>query len=408
MSGKWMFRLWAAVGALGVAGSTVEAAPWSDLISMKSVDTDPAKPYNIAEENGPWMIMACSFSGEGAEKQAGALVLELRKRYKIPAYVYLGRFDPGEAQIRGFDKYGNPKKGEYWKYRNPKNKEKSRHPELVEVAVLAGNFRAADDAKAQKMLRTIKFARPQCLEVKEGQATNQTLTGWRLAQQEVYKMIGSSKEQLGPMRHAFIAPNPILPPEYFNQRGLDEETIALNKGVPFSLLECPGSYTVQVATFKGSAVIKQAEIQAIQAGKKEMGSQLAAAAQEADALVKKLRELGYDAYQFHDRYSSIVTVGNFSSPGTTLPNGHIEFDPRITRTIEVFGGGAPDPNDPLQAQVRSVSNAMRAQQASVEAIAPKRINVGTFKEPIWIPLDVQPMVVQVPKRPISMAPGGVE
>ncbi len=142
------------------------------------------------------------------------------------------------------------------------------------------------------------------------------------------------------MRHAFIVPNPLLPPDYFNQKGLDEETIALNKDVPHSLLDCPGKYTVQVATFKGNAVIRQADIRDIEDGRKEMGSQLAVAAQQADALVKKLRELGYEAYQFHNRYSSIVTVGSFKSPGTTMPDGHIEFDPTITRIVETFRAGA--------------------------------------------------------------------
>jgi hypothetical protein len=404
-----MFRLWMTVGALCAAWSAAEAAPWSDLISLKSVDTDPAKAYNVAEENGPWMVMACSFSGDGAEKQARELVLELRKRYKLPAYVYLGHFDPGEAQFRGRDKYGNQKKGEYWKYKDSKNKEQARRPELVEVAVLVGNYRAADDAKAQSMLHTIKYARPKCLEVKEGQATHQTLTGWRLAQQKVYEAIGSSKKELGPMRHAFVTPNPLLPPDYFNQRGLDEETIALNKGVPYSLLECPGKYTVQVATFKGNAVIKQTDIRDIQDGRKEMSSQLAVAAQQANALVTKLRELGYDAYQFHDRYASIVTVGSFKSPGTTMPNGQIDFDPRIVRTIEVFRAHAPDP-DKMKPELQTAYRQLQTQGLDPQALAlsPGKINVGTRENTIWIPLDTQPAVVQIPKRPISMAFGGRE
>jgi hypothetical protein len=411
MSGKWMFRLWMTVAAL-CAASMAEAAPWGDLISLKRVDTDPTKPYTLAEENGPWMVMACSFSGDGAEKQAHELVLELRKRYKLPAYVYLGHFDPGKAEVRGVDKFGKQKKGAYYKFRDAKNRE---HPDLVEVAVLVGNYRAADDPKAQAMLHTLKFAKPTCLEVKDSpdakdrQATHQTLTGFRLAQQKVYEAIGSAKKELGPMRHAFVAPNPLLPPDYFNQRGLDEETIALNKGVPYSLLECPGKYTVQVATFKGNAVIRQADIRDIQNGQKEMGSQLAIAAQEADALVKYLREAkGYDAYQYHDRYTSIVTVGSFKSPGMTLPNGQIDFDPKIKRILQTFAAAAPDPNDPLVPHVQMASRTLQVHGMNAQALAAKRVNVGTDKEPIWIPLDIEPVVVQIPKRPISMSSGGVE
>ena len=52
------------------------------------VEADPDRPYPVKEENGPWMIMACSFSGDGAEKQAKDLALELRKRYKLEAYTH--------------------------------------------------------------------------------------------------------------------------------------------------------------------------------------------------------------------------------------------------------------------------------------------------------------------------------
>ena len=404
MSGKRMFRLWMTVGALWAA-SAAQAAPWSDLLSLKHVDTDPSKPFKLTEENGPWMVMACDFSGEGAEKQAHELVVELRKRYKLPAYSYLGHFDPGKAEVLGFNKYGKKPRAAYYKYREGKNPE---HPDLVEVAVLVGNYRAADDPKAQSVLHTLKYAKPKCLELKDGKQTQQTLTGWRLAQQQVYEMIGSAKKELGPMRHAFIVPNPLLPAEYFNQRGLDEETIALNKDVPYSLLECPGKYTVQVATFKGSTVIRQADIRDIEEGRKEMGSQLAVAAQQADALVKELRRLGYDAYQYHDRYSSIVTVGNFKSPGTTLANGQIDFDPTIKKIIEIFSARPPDPNDPTQIQRQNASRVLSSQGMSTQALAPQKINVGTFDEPIWIILDTEPVVVQIPKRPFSMSSSGVE
>ena len=111
MSGKWTFRLWMIAGLLGAVCWNVNAAPpWGELISLKSVDADPDKAYALTEENGPWMIMACSFSGEGADKQAKDLVYELRKRYKLPAYTYVGHFDPGEAQGRGIDEFGKPRK----------------------------------------------------------------------------------------------------------------------------------------------------------------------------------------------------------------------------------------------------------------------------------------------------------
>jgi hypothetical protein len=398
MSGKWSFRLWVALGILCMAHAVALAAPpWGALVSGRGVDADPNQAYKVTEENGPWMIMTTTFSGAGAEKQAQELVLELRKRYKIPAYTYVGHYDPGEAQARGLDKYGNPKKAKYLKYKD--DKQKAKHPEIVEVAVLAGDFQSAGDKRAQATLQTIKYARPQCLEVKDGQATNQTLTGWRLTQQHIYEMMGSEKKNLGPMRHAFIIPNPTLPPDYFNRDTIDDETIALNKGVPNSLLECPGNYTVQVASFKGNAIIRQSDIREIEDGRKQMKSQLAIAAQNAHDLTIYLRAKGYEAYQYHDRFMSIVTVGSFKSAGTRLPNGQLDLDPKIQKVIDVFRADGTNLELEQRADVQNTLTANGLDKQLVN-IAPKKV---TFEDGHIIPFDVQPLVVRVPKRSFSRA-----
>ena len=334
MHGKWNFRLWMIVGVWLAACCTVKAAPpWGELISLKSVDADPNKAYSLTEENGPWMIMTSSFSGDGAEKQAQQLAYELRKRYKLPAYTYQGHFDPGEAQGRGIDEFGKPRKWKYVKYKDSQDKEKARHPQIVEVAVLVGNYQAPDEAEAQQTLQKIKFATPQCLEIKDGQQTHQSLVGWRMIQRQVYEAIGSEQKKKGPMGHAFVTTNPLLPPEYFAPKaGLDELVLALNKDVPYSLLDCPGKYTVQVATFKGQVIIKQDEIKAIQNGDKEMKSELGQAAEKADKLTTALRLKGYDAYQFHDHQASIVTVGSFDWWARRGPTGESRSTRRSTRS----------------------------------------------------------------------------
>jgi hypothetical protein len=209
----------------------------------------------------------------------------------------------------------------------------------------------------------------------------------------------------------------MLPPGYCIPKGVEPEIVALNKGVPFSLLDCPGKYTVQVATFRGNAVIKQDEIRDIEEGRKKMGNRLATAAENANKMTRKLRELGYEAYQFHDRYTSIVTVGSFQSPGTTGPDGQIELAPKIRRTIEVFGP-KPDresllyfqwrkrenPNNPLnfdspleEAQYQSIiqTQGLDKQRVSVE---PEFLVISKYE---FIPFDIQPTVVQAPKRSFS-------
>jgi hypothetical protein len=393
MSGKWTYRLWLTMGVFGAMGAIAEAAPpWGDLIGLKSMEADPNKSYAVAEDNGPWMVMACSFSGEGAEKQAHELVIELRKRYKLPAYIFQGHFNLGEAAGRGVNKYGGPINWQYAKFRDkPKDKSKT---EIQEYAVLVGNFSSVEDAEAKDMLRKIKFTQPQCLEVKvksgdESESkTFQTLTGWRAIQKGVYEAIGSEKKKKGPMGHAFITTNPLLPPEYFAPRnGIDPFIVELNKGVPYSLLDCPGKYTVQVATFKGQVVIKQDEIQAIESGKEKMKGELAEAAHKADDLTRALRMHGYEAYQLHERYASIVTVGSFNSVGTPRPDGRIEINPQIHQIIKIFG---PDPEKTKEIQEEFKATGLN-----------KSMLATPVKNFIGIPFDPQPIPVIVPKRPIS-------
>ena len=396
MNGRWIFRLWVVVGAWIAGCAALEAAPpWSNLISLNSVDTDPQKPYVLSESQGPWLVMACTFSGNGAEKQAHDLVLELRQRYKLPAYVHKVEFDPGEAVGRGtYDRYGNFRRWEYQKYKDAKDREKARHPELAELAVLVGNYQSIDDPAAQETLRKIKFAQPKCLEIKDGQATHQTLTGWRLIQKQIYEKIGSEKQNLGPMSHAFITRNPLLPEDYFVTKGLDPDVIALNKGVPYSLLDCPGKFTVQVATFKGKVVIKQEEIHDIEEGREALVGELAAAARKADDLTRALRFKGYEAYQFHDRYASIVTVGSFDSVGTPRPDGKTEINPRVLEIMQIFG--------PDKEKSEKIRAAWKSQGLD------KQVMPASVRTCIGIPLDMQPMPVLVPKRPISSPLQSVE
>ena len=380
MNGKWMFRLWMIVGlAWGTCWTASAQPPWTNLISLKSVDANPNQAYPLTEENGPWMVMACSFSGDGAEKQAQELVYELRKQYKLPAYTYHGQFDPGEAQGRGIDQFGNARKWKYMKYKDSTDKEKARHPKLTEVAVLVGNYQAADESEAQKTLQKIKYSMPQCLEVKEGKQTHQSLTGWRMIQKQVYEAMGNEKKKLGPMSHAFVTTNPLLPPEYFAPKnGLDPLVLEMNRNAECSLLDCPGKYTVQVATFKGEVVIKQDEIQAIQNGDKEMKSGLAEAADKAHRLAKALRLKGYEAYEFHDRYASIVTVGSFDSAGMPRSDGRIEINPAIHTIMKTFG-------------------------AESTTLPGQTTPVTPLKSLVGIPFDIQPIPVEVPKRSVSMA-----
>jgi hypothetical protein len=172
--------------------------------------------------------------------------------------------------------------------------------------------------------------------VKSGKATNQSLAGWRMMQKQVQEVIGSEKKKLGPMGHALITTNPLLPKEQFvAAQVVDQFEIDMNKDAKHSLLDCPGKYTLQVATFKGQVLIEQDKIKEVQNGK-SVENGLADAALKAHELTEALRLKNFEAYEFHGRYASIVTVGSFDSMGTPRADGKTEINPQIHKFMEFF------------------------------------------------------------------------
>ncbi len=340
--------------------------PWLSLLTRDRVEADPNKDYRLTQENGPWTILTCTFSGDGAEEQARELVLELRKRYKLAAYTHRIQFDLDQAEGRGLNRYGGPLQMRY-----------ERGNTIDEIAVLVGNYPAVDDPDAQRTLRRLKQFEPESLEIDESRPTTRNLAGWRaLASQ-----INLDRDAAGPLSKAFVTTNPLLPKEYFAPSGVDADVLQWNVGVKHSLLECPGRYTLQVATFKGRTLIKQDEIQAVERGERHLTSGLVDAADKANRLCLALRMKGYEAYQFHDRYASIVTVGSFDSVGTHGPDGRLEINPTIHGLMQKFA----------------------SQPTNMPGEPPGAMALKTL---VGIPFDIQPIPVEVPKRSISAALSG--
>jgi hypothetical protein len=378
MGGHWRFRI--PVLALLFGGSLSLAAagapPWAQVLGTNRIEADPGQEYLLVDRNGPWMIMACSFSGERAQQQAHELVLELRKRYKLPAYSHEVQFkldDPnghGSSPSPFLLQYETPdgRSRVTWRWQY---KQLADHPELKregalkEYAVLVGNYPAVDDPEARKDLQKVKSLDPDCLKVAGGDnEATPTVAGLRRFYDDIKRRLpGNENQHRGPMGRAIITTNPLLRSEYFAPKGtIDEMVLRMNRDVTHSLLDCPGRFTVRVAHFSGTMVFDQRQIDAIQAGRGELKSTLTKAAEQAHELTEALRMKGYEAYEFHDRFSSIVTVGSFESVGTEQPDGKVEINPRIHAIMKLF---------------------------------------PTFQTVVGIPLDSQPLPVEVPKRSLS-------
>ncbi len=374
---RFLSSLLAAVALLTVAVQPAAAAPPWQFASFKKIDADPNKNYPVAESNGPWMIMVTTFHGDTAERQAQQLVYELRKQFKLNAYSQRHDFDYTQKGFegQGLNPDGTPKK---MKYANPQRFE--------EVAVLVGDFHAVDDPEGQKVLAMLKRAQPDCLKSHDNTPPPSNpladLRSW------TQRTLGGSKEN-GPLAGAFMTTNPLLPREYFAPKGPSKLVLDMNSGVRHSLLNCKGHYSVQVATFTGHVTIDQHEIHQIERGSDPSangGMGLEEAALKAHALTEFLRDAGVEAYEFHDRYSSIVTIGSFDSVGSPRQDGKIEINPQVYAIMKKYG--------------TDQGSTMTAGGAE-KGFGQKVVYVKIRGEKKAIAYDMQPMPIEIPRRSIS-------
>ena len=320
----------------------------------------------MREEHGPWLILAASFSGEGAEQQAQDLILELRSSFKLTAYLHRQDFNFNEPiESRIVDRYGEPAKMRY-----------ASDTEYEAYAVLVGNFESVEDPQLAKTLEKIKYAHPDCLDLaKRGNQSSQRFIGLRELQRRMN--LDPAKHKKGPMGSAFVTRNPYLPEEYFrNGGGLDDFVIGLNQNVKYSLLKNPGRYTVRVASFAGKDTMKSSEIEEIERTGR-VTDKLEVAAYKANRLTIALRNRGVEAYEFHDRLESLVTVGSFDSVGEERPDGKIEINPAVHEVLKIYGAT----RTPLPGRQQSLG----LQPRTLDGIA----------------FDVQPMPVMVPRKSIA-------
>ncbi|MFV1965029.1 MAG: hypothetical protein ACC628_06370 [Pirellulaceae bacterium] len=362
----WNCRMaaWVTLALVLLVTPVLAAPPWTSLLPFKRIEADPNKSYPLQEEHGPWLVLTATFSGQGSDRQAQDLVLELRSRFKLPAYIHRQSYDYTQP-VEGLtlNKYGEPARMRY-----------ASADRFDGYAVLVGDFEYVDDPALEKVLEKIKYADPDCLNLKKRKGSTQRFVGLR----QFYRRVNldKSKRNKGPMGSAFVTRNPLLPASYFvPQGGVDRFVLSLNRGVQYSLLDNPSRFTVRVASFGGMSTINQKKIHEIQRNQ-SVSNKLEVAADRSHRLTMALRERGAEAYEFHDRHESIVTVGGFDSEGTLLQSGSVDINAGILRIMQIYGAS----RTPL----------------------PGQQNVGLRPRTLaGIAFDVQPMPIKVPRRSIA-------
>ena len=107
-------------------------------------------------------------------------------------------------------------------------------------------------------------------------------------------------------------------------------------------------------------------------------NRLEEAALKAHKLTQALRAKGFEAYEFHDRHQSVVTIGGFDSVGEPRADGKTEINPAVHQMMETFS---------------ATRTGLQLGGQQVAGLQPK-----TFG---GIPCDAQPIPVLVPKRSLG-------
>lgn len=274
-------------------------------VEAARIEAVKGKKYRLTEQHGPWMIMVATFreppeqsrvAGKSPAEAAEELVYELRRR-GIPAYSF--RRDEAKGLVRTKDRMGRDQNRVYTLDE--------------EICVIAGNYSDTENSTGQKTLAWIKKFEPKCLE--EG---------------GIYR---KTPGRPGPLSGAFLTINPLLSPEEVQRKKRDPLILKLNSGFDHSLLTNKGDKTVLVASFYGSSQtqvsdnatrkIHKTSVKDALSPLKETNN-LDKAGLDAWRVTQSLRIKGYEAYVFHDRYKSIVTVGAFPNQNAGAVGGPIK------------------------------------------------------------------------------------
>lgn len=260
-----------------------------------SIEAIQGKRYSLTSKHGPWMIMVTSFWGDtpsqekAAAEAADQLVFLLRKK-GIPAYTY--RIDEHQEKVATYDRQGRERMSKYTDQQGM-------------IGVLAGNYSGVEDRTAQQTLKFIKKFQPTVSVSTKDKPRDVPLN----------------------LQKAFITRNPVLSDDGIPAKVKDPLVLKLNSGVEHSLLENKGKYTLVVATFNGNSKMKPAQFGDFDKRlerREHVG--LDQALIESWELAKTMRAQKLEAYVYHERFRSIVTVGSFNSPN----------DPEIKKFYEAF------------------------------------------------------------------------
>lgn len=308
--------LWMGAAVLGLAGLGLSKL----AVASPHVEVDPTREYHITPEDGPWFICAASYRGETASSLAHEMVLEIRRKYNMPAFI----FDHGREE------------------REKQKQEVMRIKELTgnegrvkiirieeQFAVLVGGYK--DMAAARKALDDFKK-----LPLPDKKLCYSAITQEVSKDAKGQQIVVPKEITYSPFVNAFVAHNPTVAQERGPENWKTDPLLKkLNSGESLSLLNNSKPWTLTVKVFSGPGIFQERNGSSNNKFMEMLGmgkgrETLDAGAMQARALAETLRKMkdpSFEAYVLHTRTQSIVTVGGYDSPN----------DPRMIQDQQVLG-----------------------------------------------------------------------
>lgn len=291
----------------------------------------PNPEYLLSARQGPFMIYVASFRGDRAGPLAQDLVAELRKTYKLQAFL-LRRIDEDAAAER--DRIRQEELKRY----GPEFKRGKKVLVLEDWAVLVGNYATFDKA-ADDLKRIKQVEKPRNLDIFPHlqQYTNPLAETRKPGKVTEAQQLQDTRIET--FRRAFVAPNPLAPRAAVARGNDDQQTLqAWNESEKYSLLRNPGTFSLVVMEFRAPVEVQDDSPSVFD--QKNMAAFRSPYApdhrhlEHAVALARQLRDQlndngkGYEAFLLHTKNATLVTVGSFKSAD----------DPEMQKVVRALAG----------------------------------------------------------------------
>lgn len=308
----------------------MEKPKGTKIAAPPSNNTDINKDIEVTPQAGNFLIMVMSYAGPEAPQRARHFVAVMRQTYRLNAYV----FNYGaEEKRKEYERVQKIRQEQIDALKAAKlDADVPIRVSTMKIdehtGVLVGGYKTFDEAtEALKGIRKLNAEHLRGnVDLDVSVITSPQPTGPTRTPGKV-EVIEKSLAYVNPFLRAFPCRNPSLPKEQAYATGEQDLNFLrkINKGEPFSLLECKQPFTLAIKQFdtqhktldarsgeKAKSFLESFDKGLVRFGWGKDWEDVAA--QNAHSLADSLRKAGLkETYVLHCKYCSYVTVGAYGA-----------------------------------------------------------------------------------------------